>query len=302
MSAAALFSGHSSNPFEVGSSDRQNNAYRGRLADAQRKVETTDNASSDDPLNSFNAPEIKTYQSHLTTLFPDTTMTASRSTGRHQEWHEQGLVDLDEGMDSDEEVDAEVVEVDEEMEEDDFGDEVEEVREGDELEDDEEDAQGETDEEMTIHLKPQEEQEEIAEEIADLETAVPRLSRDYKLIDRLGTGTFSSVYKAIDQHYHDKWDNSVWHGVHPPDSSAYYQTAPRPTDTKVFVAIKRIYVTSGPERIRNEITIMEDCRGCRHVSQLITAFRHHDQIVAIMPFHRNADFRVSAIYTRCVCE
>ncbi len=38
---------------------------------------------------------------------------------------------------------------------------------------------------------------------------------------------------------------------------------------------------------------MEECRGCRHVAQLITAFREKDQIVAVMPFHRNVDFRVS---------
>lgn len=47
-----------------------------------------------------------------------------------------------------------------------------------------------------------------------------------------------------------------------------------------------------PERIRNEISILEDVRGCRHVSQLITAFREADQVVAIMPYHRNQDFRV----------
>jgi cell division control protein 7 len=157
----------------------------------------------------------------------------------------------------------------------------------------ESDADGETDEEMTIFLKSREEKDEIEEEIADLDEAVPQLADDYKVLDRLGTGTFSSVYKAIDLRYHDKWDNTPWHGYHPASSSANYQSAPRPQDAKVFVAIKRIYVTSNPERIRNEISIMEDCRGSRHVSQLITAFRQEDQVVAIMPYHRNEDFRVS---------
>ncbi|KAL6307148.1 kinase-like domain-containing protein [Sparassis latifolia] len=144
---------------------------------------------------------------------------------------------------------------------------------------------------MTIFLKPADEQDEIEEEIADLEAAVPQLTPDYKVVDRLGTGTFSSVYKAIDLGYHNKWDNSPWHGFHAPASSAHYQSVPHPPESKVFVAVKRIYVTSGPERIRNEISIMEDCRGCRHVSQLITAFRERDQVVAIMPYHRNEDFR-----------
>ena len=157
------------------------------------------------------------------------------------------------------------------------------------------DALGDTDEEMTLHLKPRDERDEIEEEIADLDEAVPHLSQDYKLIDRLGTGTFSSVYKAIDLGYHTRWDNPPWHDLHPPSSSAHHQSVRLPSDTKAFVAVKRIYVTSNPERIRNEISIMQDCRGCRHVSQLITAFRHEDQVVAIMPYHRNDDFRVRAL-------
>lgn len=158
-----------------------------------------------------------------------------------------------------------------------------------------EDEEMQDSEEETLSRKPPEEQQEIEEEIAEVEEAVPRLNNDYKIIDRLGTGTFSSVYKAIDMGYHSKWDNTPWHGHHPVSSSAHYQTAPRPAGSKVYVAIKRIYVTSSPERIRNEIAIMEDCRGCRHVSQLITAFRNEDQVVAIMPYHRNVDFRVSLV-------
>jgi hypothetical protein len=34
-------------------------------------------------------------------------------------------------------------------------------------------------------------------------------------------------------------------------------------------------------------------RGCRNTAQLISAFRSEDQIVAVMPYHRSDDFRVS---------
>ncbi|EJD01680.1 kinase-like protein, partial [Fomitiporia mediterranea MF3/22] len=156
---------------------------------------------------------------------------------------------------------------------------------------DDEPEEPRTDEEMTILLKSPEEREEIEDEIADLEDAVPQLTEDYKIVDRLGTGTFSSVYKALDISYEAKWHNSCWQGRHPPSSSARYQSTPPTSGSKVFVAIKRIYVTSNPERIRNEIMILEDCRGARHVSQLITAFRHRDQVVAVMPYHHNDDFR-----------
>lgn len=40
---------------------------------------------------------------------------------------------------------------------------------------------------------------------------------------------------------------------------------------------------------------MEAARGCRHVSQLITAFRDEDQVVCVMPYHRSTDFRVRVL-------
>ncbi|KAF8908372.1 kinase-like domain-containing protein [Mucidula mucida] len=138
--------------------------------------------------------------------------------------------------------------------------------------------------------KDDEERMEIQTEMQELLDAVPQLANDYKLISRLGTGTFSSVYKAIDLHY-DKWYNRVWHGRHSPKSSAHYQSVEHPRGARVYVALKRIYVTSSPERIRNEIRVMEDSRGCRHVCQLITAFRRQDQVVAVMPYQKNEDFR-----------
>ncbi|KAF9562510.1 kinase-like protein [Agrocybe pediades] len=170
------------------------------------------------------------------------------------------------------------------------------------------------DEALTLNKRPQEEQDAIADEIFELNEKVPQLKESYSLVDRLGTGTFSSVYKAIDLHY-DNWYNKPWLGNHPPDSSAYYQSAgpgykgrggraqgwrngiytgridEEQHHDNVFVAVKRIYTSSGPERIRNELSIMEDCRGCRHVSQIITAFRHEDQVVIVLPYQRNMDFR-----------
>ena len=157
-----------------------------------------------------------------------------------------------------------------------------------------EDTDTETDRDLDTDSKTGVEME-IEEEIADLENAVPDLAEDYKLVDRLGTGTFSAVYKAVDLGYHSKWDNTEWHGFHPPSSSAHYQSVHYPLEKQVFVAVKRIYVTSGPERVKNELAIMEDCLGSRHSSQIITAFRHRDQVVAIMPYCRNEDFRVRSL-------
>ena len=263
---AALFSQHSSNPLEVSSSDAQN-ARRRRMLQACGGV-----GSSDDDCTLTHSGEGTASGWNAKTINGKVSL---------QEQPVQLMVDLDEDMSYEDTLACEPgVGITAE----------EEATQVDEQVDDEDE------EEKTILLKPPDEQEQIAEEILDLEEAVPQLHEDYKIVDRLGTGTFSSVYKAIDLWYHARWYNSPWHNRHPSNSSAHYQSEPRPKSSKAFVAIKRIYVTSGPDRIRNEISIMDDCRGCRHVSQLVTAFRHYDQIVVVMPYHKNDDFRVSGCW------
>lgn len=116
-------------------------------------------------------------------------------------------------------------------------------------------------------------------------------------------GTFSTVYKAEDllyEHYDNEWDleekeNSKW--TSPPlkkrrigalaDMDEYAQQRRRPK----YVAIKKIYVTSSPLRILNEIELLSKLQGCDSVCPLITAFRHTDQVVAVLPYFRHTDFR-----------
>lgn len=137
-----------------------------------------------------------------------------------------------------------------------------------------------SDDELNYWIKPVEDQQDIEDEIQELYLKVPKLKNSYEIVDRLGTGTFSSVYKAIDLHYHDL-ENRFW------ESPEAQQDPSKP----VYVAIKRILVTSSPRRILNELLIMETCRGCRHVAQIITAYRREDQIVAVMPYQRSVDIK-----------
>ncbi len=58
------------------------------------------------------------------------------------------------------------------------------------------------------------------------------------------------------------------------------------------MAIKKIYVTSSPMRIQNELELLNDLKGCESVCPLIEAFRHQDQVVAVLPYFRHEDFRV----------
>lgn len=219
----------------------------------------------------------------------------------------------------------------------------------------------------------------MALELQDLEQSVPLLKTSYHLLDRLGEGTFSSVYKAIDLHHH-LYDNTHWApspspidsqplvssdaryhpststsscsgsviGDQPPsskksvhasnleilstnqtsrnvspsdnpfDASAGQQARNKFTETlqrhalecgklptaykadggakrkgagNVYVALKRIYVTSSPQRIMNELELLTELRGAQHVAYLIQAIRHEDQVIAIMPYRKHQDFR-----------
>ncbi|KAL5636876.1 hypothetical protein ACGC1H_000750 [Rhizoctonia solani] len=160
------------------------------------------------------------------------------------------------------------------------------------------------DEENSLAMKDEMERHYISAEMRQLKERVRGLVGNYELIDRLGEGTFSSVYKAIDLNF-SKYDNREWNThlgyadypillastPHSSKSRSKQYTPAFERRGRVFVAIKRIYVTSSPQRIANEIELMEAARGCRHVSQLITAFRDEDQVVCVMPFHRSVDFR-----------
>lgn len=139
--------------------------------------------------------------------------------------------------------------------------------------------------------------ERLEEEIALLTSSVDGL-KQYHIVDKLGegrtrarphgtdaTGTFSSVYKAVDLDY-DLYNNSQWMISKTP------HIVPRARrDNHVYVALKRIYVTSSTARILNELEVMEALRSTPYVASLITAFRTADQVVLVMPYNRHAEFR-----------
>ncbi|KAH6614676.1 kinase-like domain-containing protein [Chaetomium sp. MPI-SDFR-AT-0129] len=169
----------------------------------------------------------------------------------------------------------------------------------------EEDDEDETAEQETESLAEEAQESEESESSEDeaassnqvqydmekLQDAFPGFRQKYRLIKRIGEGTFSTVYKAQDLAY-DKYDNS-WDL----DRDNYDRWAVPPIfgggglRKPTYVAIKKIYVTSSPNRILNELELLHDLRGCDSVCPLITAFRSTDQVVAILPYFRHADFR-----------
>ncbi|KAK2757857.1 hypothetical protein FQN54_004263 [Arachnomyces sp. PD_36] len=147
--------------------------------------------------------------------------------------------------------------------------------------------------------------ESVLEDMRKLEESFEGISEKYRMINRIGEGTFSTVYKAEDLQYDqyvNDWDldrDSDDRDNLPPskkrrvgDPRAPEARASKPKRKPRYVALKKIYVTSSPLRIHNELDILHDLQGCKSVCPLITAFRHLDQVVAVLPYFPHTDFRL----------
>ncbi len=164
-------------------------------------------------------------------------------------------------------------------------------------------TEGET-EEMDESKDPMEEsggtvsdeEEDIDHDVLDdmerFEQSFKNITQRYRLINRIGEGTFSTVYKAEDllyDHYDNSWDlDDDKENIN--GNSSNHKQPPRQPKPK-YVAIKKIYVTSSPLRILNELELLKDLREAPNVCPLITAFRHQDQVIAILPYFQHKDFR-----------
>ncbi|KAF2457531.1 kinase-like domain-containing protein [Lineolata rhizophorae] len=131
--------------------------------------------------------------------------------------------------------------------------------------------------------------EAVVEEMQRFQAQFKGIAQRYRLINRIGEGTFSTVYKAEDlfyNSYRNDWDVQAkdlakW----TPPKRRHRSTTPH------YVAIKKIYATSSPHRILNELELLHDLRDSDSVCPLITAFRHQDQVIAILPYFQHLDFR-----------
>ncbi|KAK9473299.1 cell cycle serine/threonine-protein kinase hsk1 [Dipodascopsis tothii] len=153
---------------------------------------------------------------------------------------------------------------------------------------DDESDDDESDEESVSH--------EILEELRNFVASFKGITKKFRFISKIGEGTFSSVYKAEDLDYYkydNRWDEDALdlngkRYVRKRSKGAEALIRPRP---KKYVAIKRIYVTSSPHRIYNELELLHTLSRCDNIAPLITAFRHQDQVVAVLPYCNHADFK-----------
>lgn len=148
-----------------------------------------------------------------------------------------------------------------------------------------------------VHKKDDADEDEVTldvlEEMNKLEECFPVLSENYRLIDKIGEGTFSSVYKAEALNGTIKLASDIWKS---PPLKKYKGITEKPKKSKSkpknpIVALKQIYVTSSPNRIYNELNLLYILTGNRHIAPLLDVLRYQDQVVAILPYYPHADFR-----------
>lgn len=148
-------------------------------------------------------------------------------------------------------------------------------------------AVGKTNTRRNIDEEVEEEDEvtlEVLEDMHKLEECFPILSSNYRLIDKIGEGTFSTVYKAEVLNGSIKLGSDVWRS--PPLKKRKHRAKKNP-----IVALKQIYVTSSPNRIYNELNLLYMLSGNSHVAPLLDVLRYQDQVLAVLPYYRHADFR-----------
>ncbi|KAI3404358.2 CDC7 [Candida oxycetoniae] len=135
---------------------------------------------------------------------------------------------------------------------------------------------------------------EVLEEMQKLENSFPILATDYRLIDKIGEGTFSTVYKAEALNGSVQLNTDVWRS--PPlkkfkKNNSFALKMRKKKKKNPIVALKQIYVTSSPNRIFNELNLLYMFTGNSRVAPLLDVLRHQDQILAILPYYHHYDFR-----------
>ncbi|ORY75804.1 kinase-like domain-containing protein [Protomyces lactucae-debilis] len=114
----------------------------------------------------------------------------------------------------------------------------------------------------------------------------PGIDRLYQPLELIGSGSFSAVFKALDVR-HASFQQTT------PDSNNGKRYRTRLQTGQQYVAIKQVYAFAAPWRIYNELEVLQDIRntGVKQVLSIVTAIRHFDQILIVLPFIQHAEFR-----------
>jgi cell division control protein 7 len=112
-------------------------------------------------------------------------------------------------------------------------------------------------------------------DIQDLIERMPYITNHYHILSKIGEGnikmtqfklgTFSSVYKAVDllyDHYENTWDSNWSRSQKWTSPPIKKRDGVEPVKTlRKYVALKKIYVTSSPIRVYNELELLHQLRS-----------------------------------------
>lgn len=115
---------------------------------------------------------------------------------------------------------------------------------------------------------------EIQEEIECLYDFVPEVEHHFVVTNKIGEGTFSSVFLAKLKHY---------------------------PDVDQLFALKHIIPTSHPSRIEGELQCLQEIGGCDNVMGVELCIRQRDHVVIVMPYFPHEKFQ-DYILSMTMCE
>lgn len=105
---------------------------------------------------------------------------------------------------------------------------------------------------------------DVQEEIECLYEFVPEIDHHFVVLDKIGEGTFSSVFLAQLKHY---------------------------KELPQKFALKHIIPTSHPSRIEGELRCLQEIGGCDNVMGVELCIRHKDHVVIVMPYFPHKKFQ-----------
>ena len=124
-----------------------------------------------------------------------------------------------------------------------------------------------------------------------LETNFPILATDYRLIDKIGEGTFSTVYKAESLTGKIRLGSDIWKSPPLKRNKRNILNFQQSRKKESYSCLKTNLCHVFPNRIFNELHLLYMLSGNSRVAPLLDVLRFQDQIVAILPYYNHCDFR-----------
>ena len=117
---------------------------------------------------------------------------------------------------------------------------------------------------------------------------VPQVRENFSVVEKLGEGTFSKVYKAVRLPPKEDDDDQQQQQSTPPSSSS---SSSETAEARPSYALKYITPIVKPARVAKEIRFLRDLQGQSNVVQLVSCFFNAGHTVLVLPIHEHVRFQ-----------